>query len=282
MQTSKSGMNNVSLAFILFLFLVSCYLIFKPRSDLIICSLPPQKFGSIGISSKEMVCGLKRCHFNEQFCKSPVVEKHVIKPLVLLSKILSPASIIDIGSNMGIFSIYSSELAPIVYSYDVQMDLNNLLAKSAEKYDNIKVKNCGLGLKPERGWTPDGFVHASGGLCDLKEVDFTNSIIKLDIDGNEEGVVSHILATSFLAMILEVTPSGWKFEPRLLKEHCDRCICFLTETDRSEELTAHTKMHKSSLLNYIDSSVVNSTVIDFLFRHRLVHNLIILNTFVAG
>jgi len=270
--------NKIAGSVLFFLFLILCYYyFFKPDNEWVVCFLPHQKFGHLEVGPKQMICGLKRCHYNEGFCRSPVIEKHVIKPLVILSKIFDPKSIIDIGSNIGIFSIYASELSPMVFSFDIQTDLNSLLSESSKKYNNIKVKNCGLGHRSDKGWTPDGFVRASGEVCDIKEVDFTDSIIKIDTDGNEEDVVNHALATSFMAMILEVTPTGWKKEPKLLMDHCDRRLCFLTETDESNVLQNNLKMHRSSAFNYIDSSVINSSVIAYLFEKRLVHNLIIIN-----
>lgn len=265
-----------SLAVIVSLTVLIWYLISSSGPDVIICKLPTQVFGRIMISSKDMVCGIDKCHYNNGFCDNPVVEKHVIKPLVILSTLLKPSKIFDIGSNIGIFSIYSSDLAPIVLSYDIQTDLNDLLMKSSNKYKNILVQRCGLGAKSERGWTPDGFKEAKGQICDLEEIDFSDSIIKLDTDGNEEAVVNKILDSSFLAMILEVTPLGWKKGPDKLMDYCDHSLCFLTEADDLKSLDSLTRFHRSSLLNYVDSPVANSTMISRLFHRKLVHNLIII------
>lgn len=276
LKSFMMGNSNGSRVMLMSLVMAIIYVFRRNQTNEIFCNLPKQQFGKISIGERRLVCGIGKCQYSESFCKAPIVEKHVIKPLVILSHLLNPRAIFDIGSNIGIFSAYAADLAPIVYSYDVQTELNELVSRSSQLYPNIRVMNCGLGVRPETGWTPDGFVKATGGICDLDKVNFDNTLIKLDVDGNEEDIVNKALATSFGAMILEVTPSGWKKEPTLLKKFCDQRLCFLTETDKSEALHNLITTHRSGLLNYIDSPIINSTVINFLFERRLVHNLIII------
>jgi len=241
------------------------------------CQMPDVKFGRLFVEGGQMECGVSDCYYKtNDFCNKPVVEKHVIKPLVILTQILNPTRFIDIGSNIGIFSYYMSKLFDEVLSYEVQGPLNSLLSKTSVSHPSIKVLDCGLGIIPSEGWTPDGFKATNSKICDLQKVNFTNSLVKVDIDGNEETIINYIIhSKDFSALVIEVTPAGWMYPPASLADFCETHMCFLTEHDDIEFKGGSSQM--TDLLNYIRSPSVGSSVIYDLHTRKLVYNLIVLN-----
>ena len=124
-----------------------------------------------------------------------------------LSNLETPSSIVDIGANIGMFSIMATLMFPKakIYSYEPQIDVFDILTENTEKYPNIEIYDKAFGdgsdlhFSARKGATCLGhmFTKRSKGYkvnsVDLKNIVTTNDIdltkesyLKMDCEGGEK------------------------------------------------------------------------------------------------
>lgn len=204
------------------------------------------KYGDIYVSDKD--------HIGSTILKGEYFEEDIIN--MCLENIREDSNVLDIGANVGAFSLAFLSKKCNVHAFEPQKFLINLMQKTFEGNDNIKLYHTAVGFKTGKvnlNWADDFGEFYNGSICKnlggmrigiggeevdiikLDDLDLHNvSVLKIDVEGYEANVIKgakqtiirekpfivfesqHLPSYEIESILYFLKPLGYKCEEKVL------------------------------------------------------------------